>query len=312
MPLKVCLTMATDRLQAVSATPLSSRRTAIFFRFFGRLCGTRNPADRAWFGWLPFRPSPDGALARLAVVCGGIVALLASALFFKETASRSHWSYLATVNLHNIYEALFWLDTENGGLPAATGVDGTTGHQVSWRVEVYERTRKAGFIRTPFRNGLGFAYDRQKAWNAPENLRIQEYGWPLFSYTQTERHPPGQSGQPFATYYKLITGPGTAFDASLRPSLRELPNDLIILVRVEVSNTHWMAPGDLDILTLLDSQQGRRLLLGRYGYVVLFADGRAWVLSAKTPFTDLCKFFTIVGAARWDRDRVLGRYRVIR
>jgi len=52
-------------------------------------------------------------------------------------------------------------------------------------------------------------------------------------------------------------------------------------------------------------------LLGKDGYVVLFANGEGWVLSGETPISDLCKFFTIKGATQSDRDQILGPYRVL-
>lgn len=159
-----------------------------------------------------------------------------------------------------------------------------------------------------------FDYDRGKTWNDRENLRLEGSGAWLFRYTPVDACPPGQSmGKAgiYTTYYKAITGPGTAFDTATPPSLKQLPNDVILVVRVEQSDTHWMEPGDLNVKQLTPSEETKRLLLGKDGYVVLFADGEGWLLSAETPISDLCKFFTVAGAKQCDRDQVLGPYRVL-
>ena len=65
------------------------------------------------------------------------------------------------------------------------------------------------------------------------------------------------------------------------------------------------------MLRIEKSGDGKRLLLGKDGYAVLFADGKAWVLSSQLPFAKLCSFITIEGALRYDRERVLARYRVL-
>ena len=44
---------------------------------------------------------------------------------------------------------------------------------------------------------------------------------------------------------------------------------------------------------------------------MLFADGEAWVLSDELPISNLCKFFTLSGAQQFNRDQLLGPYRVL-
>jgi len=157
-------------------------------------------------------------------------------------------------------------------------------------------------------------YDRQKPWDDPANLRLEEDGARslLFQYTQIDVDPEQGSAKygDCTTYYKVITGPDTAF-SSTPSSLSQLPEDLILVVRVEQSDTHWMEPRDLSIEELLPSKKTKHLLLGKAGYAVLFADGDPWVLSAETPISDLCKFFTLTGAKQYDRGQLLARYRVL-
>jgi len=42
----------------------------------------------------------------------------------------------------------------------------------------------------------------------------------------------------------------------------------------------------------------------------VFADGKPWVLSSDLPFAELRKFLTISSAERFNRDEVLGPYRL--
>ena len=84
---------------------------------------------------------------------------------------------------------------------------------------------------------------------------------------------------------------------------------MVLITRVERSETHWMEPGDLSIEQLVPSEEVKHLLSGKNGYAVLFADGEVWVLSDKLPVSDLFKFLTITDAKRNDRDRVLAPYR---
>ena len=113
-----------------------------------------------------------------------------------------------------------------------------------------------------------------------------------------------------STYFKAITGPGTAFDPATSQSLEELPNDLVLITRVERSDTHWMEPGDLSIERLVPSEEVKHLLSGKNGYAVLFADGEVWVLSDRLPVSDLFKFLTIADAKQYHREKVLVPYRI--
>jgi hypothetical protein len=212
--------------------------------------------------------------------------------------------------LHNVYEGLRDYDQANGRLPLATATDAESGSRISWRTEIYQSFVRHGFITASATKGnVSVDYDRHKPWNDPNNLRLEGLGFWLFApHTQPEK--PSTRGV-YATYYKAITGPGTAFDAGTPRSLEQLPKDLILIVQVAHSDTHWMEPGDLRIDQLAASEETKRLLLCNDGYAVLFADGERWVLSGKAPISDLCKFFTIAGANQSNRDELLAPYRVL-
>jgi hypothetical protein len=210
--------------------------------------------------------------------------------------------------LHNLYEGLRYYDDANGHLPAATATDAESGTASTWRIEVYQSWVRLGRITAPPTNdNVSVDYDRHKPWNDPYNLRLEGLG--IWLFAPHTRHQKRSTKGVYATYYKAITGPGTAFHAGTSVSLRQLPKDLILILQVEHSDTHWMEPGDLRIDQLAPSEGTKRLLLGNDGYAVLFADGKSWVLASKTPISDLCKFFTLAGANQFDRDELLAPYR---
>ena len=251
---------------------------------------------------------------RMIVALVGVVAIGALvgflAVWVQGLPGPYHGAYIARGLLHNIYDGLQDYDEVNGNLPPSTATKVKSGKQVSWRIEVYQSWVRHGFIDVAStNNNTSVKYDRNKAWNDPNNLRLEGRGFSLFAPHSHPQQPSAWGS--FTTYYKAITGPGTAFDSGSPPSLKDLPKGLILVVRVERSDTHWMEPGDLDITHLGPNEETKRLLLGKDGYVVLFADGEGWVLSGKTPISDLCKFFTIEGAKKFDRDKLLGPYRIL-
>ncbi len=208
--------------------------------------------------------------------------------------------------LWNIKSRLIAYHQTNGRLPLATYIDAASGERASWRIVIYEVAVSEGFVKGR-RGESPPAYHRHKPWHHPQNLRLQGAGGFYYGYFY---YWPGfpRDSMSFATYYKAITGPETAFDADHPRSLAELPQDLILVVRVEKSDTHWMEPGDLTIEDVA-SPEGQALLLGNDGYAVLFADGAVWQLSPELPFSDLSKFFTIPDASRHNREKLLGPYR---
>lgn len=224
-----------------------------------------------------------------------------------------HGAYAALASLWNIRTGLWWYVHLNGHLPPASATNAEGEAIYSWRVEVYQIAVRHGMLMpTSEKNDSeSIDYNRHQAWNSPDNLRLQRYGVRYFEYTPHGGHADRIAEDEYSTYYKAITGPGTAFDPVAAPrSPTELPSDLILVVRVERSDTHWMEPGDLSIEHLMASDEAKQLLSGKNGYAVLFADGRPWVLSAELPFSDLCKFMTIAGAQSYDRDTVLAPYRI--
>ena len=93
----------------------------------------------------------------------------------------------------------------------------------------------------------------------------------------------------------------------------DLPNDLILIVEVRESKTHWMQPGDFDVDNMPRTIDGKGVCISgfrRPGFHVGFTDATVWLLRSDTPFEELSKFFRIESAEMHDREEVLGGYRV--
>jgi hypothetical protein len=255
------------------------------------------------------RGSCKGATA--ALIGFGAIGVVAGFLLFwvPGLSGPHHGEYLAFAHLVNISEAVRYYDERNDHLPPATATDKESGEPHSWRVELIEFLTREGFTTGLGGNARAFGYDRRKPWNDPDNLRFEDVGACFFRYMPDNDCPPSLEDGHF-TGYKAITGPDTAFDPAGSYSLDELPEDLILIVRVESSGTHWMEPGDLAVDELAATEDAKRLLSGENGYAVVFADGLPCVLSGKLPYADLSKFFTITGAKRFDREEILGPFRV--
>jgi len=230
-----------------------------------------------------------GAFMAVLVVC--------AAVYYLDAKRIRHRS--AFLQLENIYSALSRYNDEHGNLPLSQGPSGSP--PVSWRVQIFP-------YLVPTRNAE--IYDHEKPWNDTANLTLQNAGFARFHYSPfASARDLADSPPNLNTYYKAITGTDTAFDPSETRTLESLPDDVILVVRVEESDTHWMEPDDLNVESV-SSPAAKELLLGDNGYAVLFADGEAWWLSAAVPFEDLIKFLTIESAKQVDRDVLLAPYRL--
>jgi len=141
--------------------------------------------------------------------------------------------------------------------------------------------------------------DMNAAWNAPSNRYIASQRF-IYCFASDVLRTEQLDTNIFA-----VTGPGTAFDPVRRVTLGDLPPDTIILVEVARSHTHWMAAGDLDIRAVPEALTAG---VDGDGFHVAFADCSVWFLRRDVPLADVEKFFTIAGAARYDRNETLGRY----
>jgi len=141
--------------------------------------------------------------------------------------------------------------------------------------------------------------DYSQPWDSAANqywskLRVLPYCWNA-----------EESADRLETNVLALTGPGTAFDEEHSSLFKDIPGNTVLLLEVAHSGLHWAAPGDIDCLKLAD-----RLTAGfdGDGFHVGFADGQVWFLSADVPLSEVEKFFTIEGAQKNDREKILGPY----
>ena len=245
-----------------------------------------------------------GAFVLVALVLGGLRALL-------DTVERAR-CVLLNHQFAGIAQALHHYHAKTGLLPhpvrrAGSGSDLVPrGHDpeaeplYSWRLNLLS-------LYFGIDHDADLAYD--KPWNDPSQ---QSAAWGTGVYSFDD-----ESWASDQTNVVAITGPGTAFGDGARElprSLHDVDDDTILLVEVRRSGIPWRAPGDLDLRTMpptIDRADGRGISGCRaYGFHVVFADGAVWILSHRTPFDELRKFFTVEAARRYDRDEVLKPYRV--
>ena len=152
------------------------------------------------------------------------------------------------------------------------------------------------------------SWDDAQPWDHPANKELIELS--NFYVYDVSKWQVGS--QPFpSTIIFAITGPGTAFgDGGERPStLKDIPPSCILAVETRASAIPWPAPGDFDIRTMpetINAPEGKGISSRHAGgFHVVFADGQVWFLSDKVPFETLKKFFTVVDANKYDREKLL-------
>ena len=189
-------------------------------------------------------------------------------------------------------------DTLYHRLPPATIPDEFGAPAMSWRGPIYALSKTASSTRATFE--LPVAID--KAWFAPENRLAASLPCVFFCF-QTDA-----KGRPSASPTILaITGKGTAFDDSRSYRFAEIPHDTILLIEAHGTAISWLEPGDIH---LSDIDRFRNSVSHPHGQHVGFADGTVWCISLDAPTSEVAKLCTLSGAAEFDRDTILGRYRL--
>lgn len=174
-----------------------------------------------------------------------------------------------------------------GRLPRAIRTDEAGRPLSSWRFQIMPYVE--GFM-------LDLVYDAR--WDDSANrVFAGDRSW-IFCWSAAT-----DSSESLHTNVVAITGPGTAFDGDRAVRLGDLDPGTVLAIEIADSGTHWMEPGDLNI-----NQVPESIVKGvdGDGVHVLFADGAVWFLRPDTPLDGLKKFFTIEGAKRHNRERVLG------
>jgi hypothetical protein len=213
--------------------------------------------------------------------------------------------------LRDIHFFLQSYEGAQGRLPYKDNVDLAGKPLSSWRLSIDAYIGRGDSIEeddSPLEgDSYTSRYDFGAAWNDQANPDVEdEHRMFCWDHPRT------------LTSAFAVTGDDTAFDD--RPHQRglphepgDLPPDLVVVMEVADSKTHWMQPGDYNVTDLL-AHRGRigdhlhGLLPDRLH--VLFADGTVWALDTNAPIADLQPFLTISGAKTHDRDKLLTPHKV--
>ena len=135
-------------------------------------------------------------------------------------------------NLKNIIMAALIYESEKGHFPTDRIVvlDDGTELRHSWRIEIL-----------PFleQSAMYAAYDFKEPWNGPKNSTLESSMPEIFSSPGRHRAP--------KTAYKLVNGPGTAFEIGKNVGDADVNDGLsntIGLIEDPHHPTHWMQPGE--------------------------------------------------------------------
>jgi prepilin-type processing-associated H-X9-DG protein len=195
------------------------------------------------------------AVIACLLVCGGVlVALLLPAVQAARQAARRAQS---TNQLRQIGLALHQYHQDHGSFPPAVVYDEDGKPLYSGRV-----------LLLPYLNqeALYEQFDKDKAWNSPENLALSQTLIPIFTDPASANSPLGQ------TDYLFLSGKGAVFEAGKTTKINDVTDGLsntLVVVEVQNSGINWAEPRDVGI------SQPMSLPAGNHpgGNNVLFADG---------------------------------------
>jgi type II secretory pathway pseudopilin PulG len=196
-------------------------------------------------GAQPARGSGTSLIVILAVALGGAVVccgILAALLLPAVQAARGAARRQASMNnLKQISIALHNYHDTYGSFPPAVVKDENGNPLYSGRV-----------LLLPFMEQVSLyeAFDKTKAWNAPENTAITTKALKVFE------DPNSASTKSPRTDYLFVTGPGTIFEElpSGRPvrfaDVTDGTSNTIYIIETAQANAHWAEPKDLDVSQL--------------------------------------------------------------
>ena len=196
----------------------------------------------------------------------------------RNRATYMNVTYNALWNSHDVHKVLFY--REESGITEKN----------SWR-----------FYLAPYLGYGGGAitssphYDNGKKWNEEPNnsLVIPEFCW--------EKHISSM------TNVMAITGEDTAYVVQKTENLQDC-EDLIIMVEVAHTNTHWGEDGDVNVANIpTNITRG----IDGNGFMVLFFDGSIWYIKNTIPLDILKRYLTVTEARKHDRNVDLMPYAIV-
>jgi hypothetical protein len=130
-------------------------------------------------------------------------------------------------------------------------------------------------------------WDKDKAWNSPENQALASVAIPTF-------HDPSGQSAPGMTDYLFVTGPGTVFDGQGPRKLQDITDgtsNTLVFIEAKGMNVNWAEPRDWDVT------QQPWPLPGNHpgGNLGAVADGSVRFISNKTAPQEVQKMTTRAG-----------------
>jgi hypothetical protein len=250
------------------------------------------------------RPAWRFSLRALFYAFTGLALLLSVTVLIFRVARDARDRIVIEVAMDSVALGLWNYESTRDQLPPPTTVSPSGQALGSWRFAIVP------YITQRPING-SIPWDPNQPWNAPVHRPLAKWMAEWYCWDgliRPKRNSPSKLTGVFA-----ITGAGTAFDAAENTRLIDCGKNVILLMEVADSKTHWMQPGDYDVTKLLAAtghlgDHVNSILPHRIH--VLFADGEVWTLSDETPMAAFKPFLTIAQAKTHDRDKLLGPYRV--
>lgn len=209
-----------------------------------------------------------GVAAVVLLGCIGVLAalLLPAVQAAREAARRSQ----SANNMKQIALALHNYHDVHGSFPPAVVTDANGNALYSGRV-----------LLLPFmeQQALYQAFNKDKAWNSPENEALSKTTIPTFL---DPSNPAAPNANPGRTDYVFVTGTGTIFEGDKAVQLRDITDgtsNTLVTTEVKNSNYNWAEPRDLDFSNptiTLDSNHPGVTMVG-------FADGSVRPMAKNTP-----------------------------
>ncbi|MHB8902751.1 MAG: hypothetical protein ACYC6Y_28660, partial [Thermoguttaceae bacterium] len=131
--------------------------------------------------------------------------------------------------------------------------------------------------------------------------RYRDYPHPAYCLTKHEN-----AEGVYTTNCLAVIGPGTLAESEVAV----FEEDAVLVLAVDDTDIGWGDLGDLQV-----DQIGRPTSVWPKPIYsewigILFGDGRAWLLAANVPRSDVELFFTVAGARANDADTILGPHKV--
>ncbi|NQT12311.1 MAG: hypothetical protein HQ582_06170 [Planctomycetes bacterium] len=234
--------------------------------------------------------SAGGRWLSVGIIAALVLGISVAGFFLQFGARHARQLTLDPWDFRLVVCGLMEYANSKGRLPDAFPTDSDGNSLGSWRFQI------VGYLEAM----EDVPFDTDLPPNAPENIGFTAGPHGVYCLGAAAKGESRGDTRIFA-----ITGPGTAFDPAEHHTFEDFDEDLVLLIEVYESQTHWSAPGDYDIDQLPEFFHVPDNIAGIH---VAFADAGVWLLRSDVPCAIVKKLCTIEGAREHDRDSVLGPY----